>query len=151
MKSEKLGLLVIENRGWRLEMFLRQGVDCVSYTTASHLSPSPQSQDDRRTFQKVTAYRQFRRSMFFHNAFGDSYHRVSGSWYGLISPQLQRALATLGPATLQLLFTPYHGCDFVLSSLTLFLSPIAFQRSFSPFLQLTWSFVCVVSSPEKPG
>lgn len=81
---------VIEFRVWRHTvqktlMSLRQGVDRAWYTTASHPSPSPRSQADQRTFRKVTAYRQFRRSMFFPNAFGDSYQRVSGSWYGLIS------------------------------------------------------------------
>ncbi len=136
IRSDKGGHLVIEYRGWgrtKTLMSLRQGVDCGSYTTASHLSPSLRTQAGWRTFRKVTAYRPFRRSMFFPSAFGDSYHRGSGSWYGLISSQLQRALATLGPATLQLLFTPYRGCYFVLSSLTLFLSPLAFRRSFPLF------------------
>ncbi len=154
IRSDKGGCLVIEYRGWghtKRLMSLRQGVDCGSYTTASHLSPSPRTQAGWRTLRKVTAYRPFRRSMFFPSAVGHSYQRGSGSWYGLISSQLQRTLATLGPATLQLLFTPYHGCYFVLSSFTLFLSPLAFRRSFPLFPRLIWSSVCVFSSPERPG
>lgn len=61
---------------------------------------------------------------------------------GLSPNQLQMALVTLGPATLRLFISPYHGCGFVLSSIT----PIAFQRSFSPSLQahLELSLHCLV-------
>lgn len=89
MKSDEWGLLVIEYRGWRHSktlMSLRQGVDCVSYTTASHLSPSPRSQADRRTFWKVTAYRQFRRSMFFHSAFATATTESAAPDTGLSPP-----------------------------------------------------------------
>jgi len=140
---------VIEFMVWRHTktlMSLRQGVDRAWYTTASQPFPSPRSQADQRTFRKVTAYGQFRQSMFFPEPL---WRQLPKSQQLLIWAYLPTSSRGHWLHSVQPRFSCYLLPKW--SSITLFLSPIAFQISFSPGLQLTWSFECIVSSPERPG